>query len=141
MRHASLPTKFFSTVGIAIAMLLGFSVVWAGPKVTICHIPPGNPANFHTIKVSQNAYSAHLAHGDLAGACNEVCATLCDDGNACTIDDAGNCEQDGCPETSQPVDCNDGNACTNDSCDAVLGCQHTPGGSGACQVNRPSRAK
>lgn len=38
-------------------------------KVTICHIPPGNPANRHTIEVGQAAVNAHLAHGDHIGAC------------------------------------------------------------------------
>lgn len=38
-------------------------------KVTICHIPPGNPANAHTISVSQNALSAHVAHGDAQNPC------------------------------------------------------------------------
>lgn len=37
--------------------------------VTICHIPPGNPANAHTITVSINALPAHLAHGDYVGDC------------------------------------------------------------------------
>ena len=38
-------------------------------KVTICHIPPGNPDNAHTIRVSENAVDAHLAHGDTLGKC------------------------------------------------------------------------
>lgn len=38
-------------------------------KVTICHIPPGNPENPQTITVSENAVSAHLAHGDTLGPC------------------------------------------------------------------------
>jgi hypothetical protein len=38
-------------------------------KVDICHIPPGNPANAHTINVSVNAIPAHLAHGDFLGSC------------------------------------------------------------------------
>lgn len=38
-------------------------------KVTICHIPPGNPANAHTITISANALPAHLAHGDNTGMC------------------------------------------------------------------------
>jgi hypothetical protein len=38
-------------------------------KVDICHIPPGNPANAHTINVSVNAIPAHLAHGDFLGTC------------------------------------------------------------------------
>lgn len=41
----------------------------APPKVVICHIPPGNPANAHTIEVGASAVSAHLAHGDVLGAC------------------------------------------------------------------------
>lgn len=47
------------------------------PKIQICHIPSGspavrqfgNPANWHTITISERALSAHLKHGDLPGAC------------------------------------------------------------------------
>lgn len=38
-------------------------------KVTICHIPPGNPANAHTITVGAPAVKAHVKHGDTLGAC------------------------------------------------------------------------
>jgi ABC-type sugar transport system substrate-binding protein len=34
-------------------------------KVTICHIPPGNPENAHEITVGASAVPAHLAHGDV----------------------------------------------------------------------------
>jgi hypothetical protein len=37
--------------------------------VTICHFPPGNPANVQTITISVNALPAHLAHGDYVGSC------------------------------------------------------------------------
>ncbi|MFH0864807.1 MAG: hypothetical protein V1904_01340 [Bacteroidota bacterium] len=37
--------------------------------VTICHIPPGNPGNAHTITISVNAWPAHQAHGDYIGTC------------------------------------------------------------------------
>lgn len=40
-----------------------------GKMVTICHIPPGNPDNAHTITVAQSAVSAHLKHGDYLGPC------------------------------------------------------------------------
>jgi len=40
-------------------------------KVLICHIPPGNPENAHTISVSVNAVPAHLAHVDTEGPCPE----------------------------------------------------------------------
>lgn len=39
------------------------------PKVQICHVPPGNPSNAHTIVVGQPAVDDHLAHGDSPGAC------------------------------------------------------------------------
>jgi hypothetical protein len=38
-------------------------------KIEICHIPPGNPGNAHTITVSMSAWAAHEAHGDYQGAC------------------------------------------------------------------------
>jgi uncharacterized membrane protein YgcG len=40
-------------------------------KTTICHIPPGNPANAHTICVGNAAVPAHLEHhGDFVGTCS-----------------------------------------------------------------------
>jgi hypothetical protein len=39
-------------------------------KVTICHIPPGNPANRHEITVGEPAVAAHIRdHGDYVGPC------------------------------------------------------------------------
>lgn len=39
-------------------------------KVLICHIPPGNPANAHTICVGKAATEPHVSHhGDTLGAC------------------------------------------------------------------------
>ena len=38
-------------------------------KVTVCHIPPGNPDNRHDICISPNAVQAHLNHGDQLGSC------------------------------------------------------------------------
>ena len=52
-------------------------------KVTICHIPPGNPANYQQITVAPAAVPAHLAHGDFiltTGSCATDCnvnTTLC----------------------------------------------------------------
>jgi hypothetical protein len=45
------------------------AVVAGEEKVTICHIPPGNPDNAHTIVVGAPAVPAHLAHGDSLGEC------------------------------------------------------------------------
>lgn len=41
--------------------------------VTLCHIPPGNPSNAHTIEVDQAAVPTHMAHGDLMGECPYEC--------------------------------------------------------------------
>ena len=39
-------------------------------KTTVCHIPPGNPANAHTICIGNAGVAAHLAnHGDFLGTC------------------------------------------------------------------------
>ncbi len=38
-------------------------------KVLVCHIPPGDSADAHTICISPNAVPAHLAHGDHLGTC------------------------------------------------------------------------
>ena len=38
-------------------------------KTTVCHIPPGNPANEHTICIGNPGVPAHLAHGDFLGSC------------------------------------------------------------------------
>ena len=41
-----------------------------GKKQLICHIPPGNPANAHTICVGKPAVEPHQSHhGDTLGAC------------------------------------------------------------------------
>lgn len=41
-------------------------------KVTICHIPSGNPATAHTSIIAKSAIEAHLAHGDTIGACPSI---------------------------------------------------------------------
>jgi hypothetical protein len=40
-------------------------------EVEICHIPPGNPRNRHTIEVDEAAAGAHVAHGDYRGSCGD----------------------------------------------------------------------
>lgn len=42
-------------------------------KITICHMPPGNKSNVQIISVGVSALSAHLAHGDTLGDCNNTC--------------------------------------------------------------------
>jgi len=40
-------------------------------KVTICHVPPGNPGKAHTITIARAALERHLAHGDFVGECDD----------------------------------------------------------------------
>src|SRR5262245_22227808 len=52
-------------------------------QVTICHLPPGDPANALTIVVDDHSLPAHIAHGDNLGACGPACQ---DPGGTCTND-------------------------------------------------------
>ncbi|MCP4247472.1 MAG: hypothetical protein GY778_10530 [bacterium] len=38
-------------------------------RIELCHIPPGNPENRHTITVGASSAEVHLAHGDYLGEC------------------------------------------------------------------------
>ena len=44
-----------------------------GKKVLVCHLPPGNPSNCHTLSIGAPAVRAHLAHGDFLGPCTADC--------------------------------------------------------------------
>ncbi len=93
-------------------------------KVTICHVPPGNPNNAHTISVSTNAADAHLGHGDYCGPCESaMCAddADCGEGQIC-ID--GECVPPG--ECQTDADCDDDDVCTTDVCAPGAGCLHVP---------------
>lgn len=41
-------------------------------KVLVCHIPPGNSNNAHSICISPNAVPSHLAHGCYVGPCGSA---------------------------------------------------------------------
>ena len=42
-------------------------------KTCLCHVPPGNPDNAHTVCVGSDAAPAHFDHGDTLGACQSMC--------------------------------------------------------------------
>ena len=53
-------------------------------QVTICHIPPGNPANAHEISVGEPAVRAHVErHGDTVGGCCAPLHAACGEAQAC----------------------------------------------------------
>lgn len=62
-------------------------------KVEICHSPPGNPDNKHTISVGSSALSAHLGHGDVEGPCDGA-----DDGKGGGRGAGSNAHRGGKPE-------------------------------------------
>ena len=77
MNTNSIRTRLCATFFILLFSLFS-SFVYAGTtKVDVCHIPPGNPENFHTISISERAVDHHLAHGDMLGVCNEPEACPC----------------------------------------------------------------
>jgi hypothetical protein len=49
-------------------------------KINVCHYPPGNCANFHTIQIDSSALSAHMNHGG-AAACAPDVAGYCGGGS------------------------------------------------------------
>ena len=74
-------------------------------KICLCHIPPGNPGNAHTICVGAPAVRAHLRHGDTLDECPNVCVSNED----CDADEF--CRRDVCDEGAEgrcvdrPVTC------------------------------------
>jgi hypothetical protein len=118
-----------------------------GGTVCICHRPPGNPENAHTICIGAPAVRAHLRHGDTEG----ECPVTCDSGDDCRTDQFckradGVCAEDAsgictnrpatCPTTIAPVCGCDGTTYDN-ACEAnaagvtVASAGECPGG-GAC---------
>lgn len=40
-----------------------------GDRMTICHVPPGNPSQAQTKEIPRSAWDGHRGHGDHEGAC------------------------------------------------------------------------
>jgi hypothetical protein len=126
-------------IGAAVVLLaapvLFPSPVWAGAeKVQVCHIPPRNSSNRHTISIAPKAAEAHLANhtGDQLGECPASCGggTDCFDADPCTTDGC----IDGFCDFSQPVECEEGSVCTDNVCITEQGgCVEIPANpGGAC---------
>lgn len=62
--------RMFIHCCIGITVLYVPGAMAQASKVDVCHIPPGNPDNVHTITISENALAVHLDHGDNIGACD-----------------------------------------------------------------------
>ena len=68
-----MPRNRWAIGAVVVAVfLVPLAAFAAADKVTICHIPPGNPANAHTITVGAPAVDKHVAnHGDTLGPCDD----------------------------------------------------------------------
>lgn len=89
-------------------------------KIEICHVPPGNPENRRTIKISINAWPAHEAHGDTLGHCNGTdmpCPDLDEDGFADIL-----CNGFDCDDNNSLINPNAIESCNNidDDCDGLV---------------------
>jgi hypothetical protein len=71
-----------STAGL---VFLGTMLLSAGPepKITICHVPPGNPENAHLITIGQSAWPAHETHCGSLSDGTVICDSLNDAEDFC----------------------------------------------------------
>ena len=82
-------------------LVLGTQAASAKGKVCLCHHPPGNPANVHTVCVGESAVKAHLKHGDTLGECSVVCGG--DSGRTCAAGQFCKLEESVCSESAEGV--------------------------------------
>lgn len=74
-----LSTGLFALVALAVMSGTAYA---KNEKITICHVPPGNPKAAHSITISESAWPAHQAHGDSQGPCPEPPPGDDDDGGS-----------------------------------------------------------
>jgi len=72
-------------VSMTVLVFLGTMLLWAvpEPKITICHVPPGNADNAHEITISENAWSAHEKHCGTLASGEPLCDSIIEPGGAC----------------------------------------------------------
>jgi Right handed beta helix region len=107
-----------TTIRLFLPILLFSDHESASKKITICHFPPDDPLNPHTIEVSKASVSAHLAnHGDYLGPCIDSDGDGVEDSIDECDDDASKTEVGicGCGVADTDSD-GDGTADCNDSC-------------------------
>jgi hypothetical protein len=125
---------FITHCCIGFAAFFAPVVLAASSQVDVCHIPPGNPDNVHTITISESALGTHLDHGDHVGACKRVAdvAETASQSHACTCPKAGvwrvknlegymECNVLGIKRTVRGEDKNDGAIwILNDDCSTIF---------------------
>ena len=75
-------------VSTAVLVFLGTMLLTAGPepKITICHVPPGNPENIQVITIGESAWPAHQTHSGILPNGDVIWDTLFVPGLGCTSD-------------------------------------------------------
>ena len=71
---------------VTVLVFLGTMLLTAGPepKITICHVPPGNPENVQVITIGQSAWPAHQTHSGILNGV-EIRDSLFVPGLGCTV--------------------------------------------------------
>jgi len=69
-------SRFTLAFGVLLWLANGAALSQGVELVTLCHIPPGNPANPQTITVAEPSVQAHKAHGDAIGPCDSAEASV-----------------------------------------------------------------
>ncbi len=122
-------------------LLLAWAAVATGAasdtRVEVCHLPPGNTGNYHTLTIPVPALKAHLAHGDLLGSCGNYCGLFCNTGNKCEQDTGTYDPSTGrCACSSVPVDCSVTSPClTAIGCDPTQGCLYAVNEGATCDAD------
>ena len=80
--------------------------------------------SYQTTTINERAWPMFQAKGALYGPCDEHCSTVCNDNDACTVDECDG--EGGCLDVRKNVDCDDSIGCTDDTCDSSIGCVNAP---------------
>lgn len=122
---------------LLLACLCAGTAAASETRIEVCHLPPGNPGNYHTLVIPAPAVKAHLAHGDLLGACGNYCGLFCSTGNKCAQDTGTFDPATGrCACSSVPVDCSPTSPClTAAGCDPVQGCLYAVNAGATCNAD------
>ncbi len=120
MRQAYFDRVSRVVLGAGVVLLLaGARSGLAAPaaKVTLCHVPPGNPANVQLVSVGAPAVGAHMKHGDAVCAAGDSACCVTGGSATCTSlqDDADNCGACGHA-------CAAGQTCTAGTCVTTSAC-------------------